>query len=116
LGQLKGRAVSELVCELEASFDRNGRAAVAYLRVRNGQWAETRQLVDGSVNAKYDRDGKLLGVELYGRCELQALAGLAAEEPEEVRRFLLGAVPRDFIQTSPPVSTTTAGFSDAALL
>jgi hypothetical protein len=92
--------MSELVFELEASFDRKVRPAVAYLRVREGQRAETREIVDGAVNAKYDRDGKLLAVELYGRCDLKALCDLAAGEPEEVRRFLLGAVPRDLIRPS----------------
>jgi hypothetical protein len=94
--------MSELLFELEASFDRKGQAAVAYLRVRQGQRAETRAIADGSINAKYDRDGRLLAVELYGRCDPKALADLAADEPEEVRRFLLGAVPTDFVRSVAP--------------
>jgi len=79
--------------KLEASFDRKGRAAVVYLRIREGKLAETREIVDGSVNADYDSDGVLLGGELYGRCRLEDLAAFSAGEPEEVRRFLTGAVP-----------------------
>ncbi len=85
--------MAETAFALEASFDRKGRVAVAYLHVREGKRAETREIADGSVNADYDADGALLGVELYGRCSLEVLSAIGAGEPEEVRRFLAGAVP-----------------------
>ena len=85
----------------EVSGDRKGRVGIAYLRVREGKVAQTREIVDGSLNADYDQDGLLLGVELYGRCDLAALEGVAAGEPEEVRRFLTGAAPLDLIKAAP---------------
>jgi hypothetical protein len=89
--------MAETAFGLEASFDSQGRRVAAYLRVRAGLVAQTREIRDGVVNADYDQDGALLGVELLGRSDLAALRELAGGEPEEVRRFLLGA-----LELSPP--------------
>src|SRR5260370_35645717 len=83
--------MAETAFALEASFDRKGRVAVAYLHEREGKRAETREIAHGSVNADYDADGALLAVEFYGRCSLGVLSAIGAREPDELRRILASA-------------------------
>jgi hypothetical protein len=86
------------VFRLEVSFDDSTGAPVAvYLRVRDGDVAETKEVKEGIVYADYDPDGSLLGVELLGTCEPEILESLGANEPEAVQRFLRGSPPRNLI-------------------
>ena len=65
-----------------ASFDnRDGRILIAYLGVRSGDVARTDEIADGSVNADYDADGNLLGVELYGACTMKPWTGRPRRNP-----------------------------------
>ena len=41
-----------------------GQVLAAYLRIREGEVAETVELADGRANADYDEEGLLLGIEL----------------------------------------------------
>ncbi len=84
--------------QLEASVDdKTGRLVAAYLRVREGQVATTKEVEPGVVYADYDAQGALLGIELLGPCQVAALDSLAEGEPEPVKRFLHGGVPRELI-------------------
>src|SRR4051794_25637262 len=50
---------------LTVSVDENtGRIRAAYMRIRRGDVAETRELAEGRVFADYSADGLLLGIEL----------------------------------------------------
>jgi len=52
---------------LEVSVDEaTGTIRAAYVRVREGQVCETREVENGSVFADYDQNGVLLGFELLG--------------------------------------------------
>jgi len=83
---------------LEASVDdRTGHIAAAYLRVRDGKVAQTKEVVEGIVYADYDGDGLLLGIELLGPCEAKVLDSIAVDEPEQVKRFVTGGAPRELI-------------------
>jgi hypothetical protein len=82
---------------MEASFDDSGRTVATYLRVREGEVAETRELKEGLAYADYDGEGVLLGVELLGPCEVEVLDRIADQEPEPVQRFLKGSVPRGLV-------------------
>lgn len=87
--------MSKQAFRLEASVDdRTGDIAAVYLRVREGTVALTREVKEGIAFADYDSDGRLLGVELLGPCEVEALDDLTHNEPEPVRQFLRGGVPR----------------------
>jgi uncharacterized protein YuzE len=69
----------------------------AYLRVRSGEVAETKEIEEGVVYADYDLQGALLGIELLGPCQIAVLDRIAESEPEPVKRFLMGGVPRELV-------------------
>lgn len=77
--------------------EQTGRLMACYINVREGQAAETRELHPGRAYADYDDEGQLIGVELLGPCHLTVLDTLTEKEPEPVKRFMLGAPPRDLI-------------------
>jgi uncharacterized protein YuzE len=82
----------------EVSFnDETGQPVAAYLRVRDGEVAETREVNEGIVFADYDKLGNLLGIELLAPCHIAVLDALTQQEPEPVRRFLKGGPPRELI-------------------
>ena len=86
------------VFHMEASFDDNtGRPVAMYLRTREGEVAETKELQEGLAYADYDSDGLLLGVELLGPCEVKVLDEIGEGEPEPIKRFLKGGVIRGLI-------------------
>jgi uncharacterized protein YuzE len=82
---------------LESSVDEKGRTVAAYLRLREGEVAETREIQEGVVNADYDSDGRLLGIELLGPCDVAVLDTIGKSEPESVKRFLTGGAPRELV-------------------
>jgi hypothetical protein len=83
---------------LEASVDdRTGRIAAAYLRVREGSVAQTKEVKEGVAFADYDADCLLLGIELLGPCEVEVLQDLAEHETEPIKRFLRCAAPRELV-------------------
>ncbi len=73
---------------LEVSFNEKGEPVAAYLRVREGKVAETREVSEGIAFADYGADGSLLGIELLAPCNVELLDRLSEKEPEAVRRFL----------------------------
>jgi uncharacterized protein YuzE len=75
--------------------EETGSIRAAYLRVRAGEVAETREVAEGSAFADYDVNGLLLGVELLAPCAVEVLDRLALQEPEPVKRFLRGSPPRE---------------------
>ena len=83
---------------LELSVDeKTGGIRAAYLRIREGEVADTREVKEGGAFADYDANGVLLGVELLAPCEVEVLEGIAAQEPEPVKRFLRGGAPRELV-------------------
>lgn len=88
----------EFLPKIDVSIDeKTGIIRAAYLRIRNGTVAETREVADGRAFADYDDGGWLLGIELLAACDVEVLDRLAAQEPEAVKRFLRGSPPRELI-------------------
>ncbi len=84
--------------QLDASVDeRTGGLVAAYLRVREGEVAQTREVQEGVAYADYDANGLLLGIELLGPCQVSVLDSLGQQEPEAIKRFLKGAPPRELV-------------------
>lgn len=84
---------------LEISFNETtGEAVAAYLQVRNGDVAETREVEEGVAFADYDPTGILLGVELLAPCPLAVLDRLIENEPEAIQRFIRGVAPHRFVR------------------
>jgi len=63
--------------------------------MRRGKVAATKECREGVACADYDRDGKLLGVELLGPCEVALLDEIAKQKP--VRKFLRRSVPQGIL-------------------
>ena len=83
---------------LELSVDeKTGSIRAAYLRVRRGEVAVTREVSEGKAFADYSEDGTLLGIELLAPCTVEVLDRVSANEPEPVKRFLRGGPPRELI-------------------
>jgi hypothetical protein len=86
------------IFRVECSFDdKTGNPVAIYMRVREGDVATTKELKEGLAYADYDAEGLLLGVELLGPCEVAVLESVADREPEPVRRFLNGGIPRGLV-------------------
>lgn len=80
---------------LEVTYDgKTGEPVAAYVRVRAGRVAETREVVHAFVFADYGEDGKLIGVEMLGMCDDATLAKLAEGETDAVKKFLGGGLQR----------------------
>ncbi|HEY5314352.1 MAG TPA: DUF2283 domain-containing protein [Pirellulales bacterium] len=71
--------------------DRTGQIMAVYLRFRKGKSAKTKERVEGSVFADYDRQGRLLGIEVLEPCPIGAL-----------ERIVRQAAPRRFVRASIP--------------
>jgi len=83
---------------LNVSFsDTTGEPVAAYLRIREGSVAATKEVSEGAAFADYAADGLLLGIELLAPCSLEVMDRLGANESEPVRRFLRGGAPRELI-------------------
>lgn len=66
----------------------------AYLRIRPGKSAETREFDGGNVFADYDDNGALLGIEMLGPCKVEVLVDKVAKwESEDVREYLRRELP-----------------------
>lgn len=90
--------MSDLAFKLNVSIDdRTGRPRAAYLQVRAGEVAETREVVPGKAFADYSGDGRLLGVEFLAPCNVRVVDDLTHDEPEPVRGFFRGVTPRELL-------------------
>ena len=84
---------------LEVSFDgTTGEPVAAYLRIREGAVAETKEVSEGTAFADYGSDGSLLGIELLAPCGADVLDRISEKEPEAVRQFLQHGVRREMIR------------------
>jgi hypothetical protein len=98
LAKREGSVMTKPAFRLDASVDdRTGGLVAAYLRVREGEVAETKEIEEGVAYADYDAAGMLLGIELLGPCQVEVLDRIGQGEPEPVKRFLRGATPRELI-------------------
>ena len=83
---------------LEVSYNETtGDPVAAYVRVRDGKVAHTKEISAGVAFADYGADGALLGIELLQPCRLEILEGVSETEPEEVRQFLRSGVRKEMI-------------------
>jgi uncharacterized protein YuzE len=89
---------SIFIPSLEVSVDeKTGIVRAAYLRIRTGEVANTREVSEGRAFADYSADGILLGIELLAPCNVDVLDSVVAQEPEPVKRFLRGGTPRELV-------------------
>jgi uncharacterized protein YuzE len=90
--------MTSLRFRLEVSYNETtGEPVAAYVRVREGKPALTKEIKDGAVFADYGADGSLLGIELLEPCGIEILERVSEKEPEEVRQFLRHGVRKEMI-------------------
>jgi uncharacterized protein YuzE len=83
---------------LEVSYNEmTGDPVAAYLRVREGKVANTREIQEGVAFADYGADGSLLGIELLEPCRQEILETVAKTETEAVRQFLRQGIRKEMI-------------------
>jgi hypothetical protein len=83
---------------LEVSYhETTGEPVAAYLRIREGKVAQTKEISEGIVFADYGADGVLLGIELLAPCQVAVLERISEKEPEPVRQFLQRGVRKEMI-------------------
>jgi uncharacterized protein YuzE len=83
---------------LEVSYNETtGDPVAAYLRVREGPVAQTKEISEGVVFADYAADGVLLGIELLAPCRVDILTQVSEKEPEPIRQFLQRGVRKEMI-------------------
>lgn len=79
--------------EVSISCDRKtGEIYAVYFGVRKGEAVTTREFAEGAALADYDKQGRLLGVELLGPCNVKVLGQIARNEPA-VRQFIRSSAP-----------------------
>jgi hypothetical protein len=81
----------EVIIETETE---TGEMQAVYFRVRQGKVDETKELMEGTAYAAYDRRGSLLGIELLGPCRVTALDRVIKSEPTAIRQFVKRSMPR----------------------
>ena len=75
---------------------RTGELLAAYLKVRRGKVARTREVHAGAVFADYDAKGQLVGVEILAPCPIEVFERIAPDEPS-AQEFIKRSVPHDMV-------------------
>jgi uncharacterized protein YuzE len=89
--------MKDLAFQIKIEVEKNtGRVLAAYLGIRKGKPAKTREFADGAAFADYNARGHLLGIELLGPCDIRVFDRIAPRDPQ-VRKFAKGAVPRELV-------------------
>src|SRR5207249_4140692 len=72
----------------------SGEISAVYFLIRAGKSATVREFAGGNVFADYDSNGRLLGIELIGPCDIDLLKRIARKEPQPIRKFVQQSIPR----------------------
>ncbi len=75
--------------------DHTGELIAVYFQIRKGRVRTTKEYVDGLVFADYDKNKKLLGIEMLGPCKITVLDKIA--QNERVRKFVKKSIPRGML-------------------
>jgi len=75
-----------------------GAVLAAYFQVREGKSARVREYAGGSVFADYDKQGRLIGIEMLGPCSPQVIDEIAQQE--RTKKFVRNNAPRDMLVTA----------------
>ena len=77
------------------TVDQTGEILSVYFTVRKGKTKVTKELVDGLVFTDYDKDGKLLGIEMLGPVQIGFIEKLPRNN--RVRNFVKESIPRGML-------------------
>jgi hypothetical protein len=73
----------------------SGKTLAVYLQIRQGKAHRVKELAEGNAFANFDREGRLLGVELLAPCNLAVFDSATVKESVEVKQFISGKIPRE---------------------
>jgi uncharacterized protein YuzE len=91
-------AKEKVTLGLELSInEQTGKPRAAYLQVRTGDAAETREIAPDKAYADYDSEGRLLGVEFLAPCAVTVVDQFTVDQPANVREFLRSVQPRELL-------------------
>ena len=85
---------------LRVTGSKDGQIIAVYIQLRQTKACQTTEVVENTVLADYDRQGKLVGIELLAPAKIRVLANLV---PEELR-----AAFREFAKQSIPAALKAA--------
>ena len=90
--------------DLRLSVETNsstGDVLAVYFQVRKGKSARVLEMEAGAVFCDYNKDGKLLGVEMLSPCDIKVLDKIARQEPfstrAQTKKFFRNTVPRQMV-------------------
>jgi uncharacterized protein YuzE len=92
----------EIVMKSNYSFDANvevdhqtGKVLAVYLKFRDGKSHRTEEHVEGDVLADYDRNGRLLGIEVLAPCPTSVLTQIVKQA--RVKKFVESSMPSSML-------------------
>jgi uncharacterized protein YuzE len=74
-----------------------GKVEAAYLRVRSGKVADTREVVEGKIFMDYSGEGELLGVEFLPPCTVDEINLALSGEPDFADRGMKKNLPLELL-------------------
>lgn len=89
---------SPLGFEISISGRNDGTLEAAYITVRDGKAARTKEIVEDIALADYDSRGRLIGIEILAPVKLSKLTPLVEEKRRKpFRAFLRAQAPEDLV-------------------
>jgi len=84
--------------EISISGNDDGTLEAAYITLREGKAARTREIVEDIVLADYDSRGRLIGIEILAPVKLSKLTPLVEEKRRKpFRNFIKTQAPEDLV-------------------
>ncbi len=82
------------------SADEDGTVSGLYLFLSESPVATTKEINEDALAADYDKDGKLVGMEILAPVTITSVLDLVEDSPmrESLARFLAGCGPPEFIR------------------
>jgi uncharacterized protein YuzE len=75
--------------------NRTGDVMAVYFQVRKGKVKSTKEYADGNAFGDYDKNGKLLGIEMLAPCRTSVLDSIAKQKP--AKQFVRKSIPRSML-------------------
>jgi uncharacterized protein YuzE len=75
--------------------DESGRVVAVYFQIRKGKSVRVEEFADGAAFADFDKQGRLLGIELLAPCEIALLESIAKNP--RAKRFVRESVPAGMV-------------------
>jgi uncharacterized protein YuzE len=77
------------------THNQTGAVLAVYLQIRKGKSTVTKEYANGDAFADYDRNGRLLGIELLAPCRASVLDRIAKQKP--AKDFVRNSIPRGML-------------------